>query len=48
MTDFLKFEALKSTYYYTWRENMQAALVLKDLWPAAEEDAVYEALDAPG
>jgi hypothetical protein len=30
MTDSLKFEALKSNNYYTWKENMAAALLLKD------------------
>ena len=46
MGDNLKFEALKSNNYYTWRQNMTAALVLKDLQHAVSQDAKYQALDA--
>ena len=45
MADTLKFEALKSSNYYTWRENMKAVLILKDLWSAVEVDDAYEALE---
>jgi hypothetical protein len=48
MTDSTKFEGLRSTNYYSWRENMKAALILVDLWSAVEEDANYHALDAAG
>ena len=48
MTDSIKFEALKSDNYYTWKQNMQAALVLKDLWDAVEQDGTYAALEAAG
>lgn len=46
MAESMKFEALTSTNYYTWKEKMQAALILQDLWSAIAEDAVYSALDA--
>lgn len=46
MTDSLEIEALKSTNYYTFRENMQTALFLKYILPAVEEDSVCEAVDA--
>jgi hypothetical protein len=48
MTDSTKFEGLRSTNYFSWRENMKAALILVDLWSAVEEDAIYNALDAAG
>jgi hypothetical protein len=48
MTDSAKFEGLRSTNYYSWREFMKAALILVDLWSAVEEDANYHALDAAG
>jgi hypothetical protein len=40
MTDSTKFEGPRSTNYYSWRENMKAALILVDLWLAVEEDAI--------
>jgi hypothetical protein len=48
MMDSTKFEGLRSTNNYSWRENMKAALTLVDLWSAVEEDAIYAALDAAG
>jgi hypothetical protein len=48
MTDSTKFEGLRSTNYYSWRENMKATLILVDLWSTVEEDALYNALDAAG
>ena len=47
MVDSLRFEALRSTNYYTWRETMQSCLILKDMWCAVEPDAEFNALEAP-
>lgn len=46
MSDSLNFEALKSDSYYSWCENMTAALILNDLWALVEADAEYRALEA--
>jgi gag-polypeptide of LTR copia-type len=41
----LKFKHLKEANYYGWKDNMEAALKLKDLWgPVAESDA-WKALE---
>jgi hypothetical protein len=47
MTDSTRFEGLGSTIKYSWREDMKAALILEDLWSAVEEDAIFNAFDAP-
>jgi hypothetical protein len=47
MTDSTRFEGLGSTIKYSWREDIKAALILEDLWSAVEEDAMFNAFDAP-
>ena len=40
----LKFETLRSTNYYSWRNDMRAALTLRELWDAVERGEEWEAL----
>ena len=42
-----KFPLLNTMNYYLWKDNMEAALQLKELWHAVAEDTVYRALDGP-
>jgi hypothetical protein len=45
MSESLRFAHLSSDNYASWKKNMKSALLLKDFWPAVEENAVYNALD---
>lgn len=41
------FASLSTVNYYTWKENVQAAIDVRGLWHAVAEDAVYRGLVTP-
>ena len=42
----LKISKLKEDNYFEWVVEAEAALCVKGLWPAVEEDEEFRALDA--